>query len=149
MFGTRITVLTVAASLIQISLAQPVVAQTVHEVKMLNRGEEGAMVYEPSFLRIEPGDTVTFVSATPGHNARTIKGMAPEGAEEINTPLGKTTTVVIETPGLYGIKCSPHYEMGMVMLIAVGEEADPALLVIPDDVPERARVRLEAQAASE
>lgn len=113
------------------------------EVKMLNRGEKGAMVYEPDFLRIAPGDTVRFVSTTPGHNARTVAGMAPDGAVEIKTPLGKDADVVLETPGLYGIKCSPHFSMGMVMVIAVGQDADPAGLEIPGSVPARARKRFE------
>ncbi|MCF1503100.1 pseudoazurin [Afifella sp. H1R] len=113
------------------------------EVKMLNRGEKGAMIYEPDFLRVAPGDTIRFLATTPGHNARTIAGLAPEGAEEIKTPLGETADVVAETPGIYGLKCSPHYAMGMVMMIAVGEEADPGELVLPDDLPRRARQRLE------
>ena len=28
------------------------------EVQMLNRGETGNMIFEPSFLRLAPGDTV-------------------------------------------------------------------------------------------
>ncbi len=113
------------------------------EVRMLNRGEKGAMVYEPDFLSIVPGDTVRFLSTTPGHNARTIKGMAPDGAVEIKTALGKDAEVIIETPGLYGIKCSPHFGMGMVMLIAVGTNTDPVSMNIPDDLPIRAKKRFE------
>lgn len=121
-------------------VASPAGAETF-EVKMLNRGEQGAMVYEPDFLRVSPGDTIRFLSTTPGHNARTIEGMAPEGAAEIKTPLGKDADVVIETPGLYGIKCSPHYSMGMVMVIAVGDDAELSELQVPDTVPQRARKR--------
>jgi len=118
------------------------------EVKMLNRGEKGAMVYEPDYLRIAPGDTVRFLSTTPGHNARTVDGMAPDGAAEIKTPLGKDAEVVIKTPGLYGIKCSPHYSMGMVMVIAAGQDADPASLAVPDAAPARAKKRFEEMDSS-
>lgn len=130
----------IAASAMLVAVAAQ--AETF-EVKMLNRGEKGAMVYEPDFLRIAPGDTVRFLSTTPGHNARTIEGMAPEGAVEIKTALSKDADVVIETPGLYGIKCSPHIGMGMVMVIAVGASANPADLVIPDALPARAKKRFE------
>ncbi len=126
-----------------IALSASAVQAETFEVKMLNRGEKGPMVYEPDFLRIAPGDTVRFLSTTAGHNARTVKGMAPDGAEDIKTPLGKDADVVIEMPGIYGIKCSPHFGMGMVMVIAVGDDADPASSPIPDEVPRRARDRFE------
>src|SRR5690606_12111270 len=32
-----------------------------HTVKMLNQGADGMMVFEPAFLKVAPGDTVTFV----------------------------------------------------------------------------------------
>ena len=43
------------------------------EVKMLNKGAEGAMVFEPAGLKIAPGDTVTFIPTDKGHNAEAIK----------------------------------------------------------------------------
>ncbi|MGQ0486346.1 MAG: plastocyanin/azurin family copper-binding protein [Hyphomicrobiales bacterium] len=43
-------------------------------------------------------------------------------------------------PGSYGIKCSPHYAMGMVMLIEVGDQPAPQL---PADLPARAKQRFE------
>jgi plastocyanin len=57
------------------------------EVKMLNKGAEGAMVFEPALVKVAPGDTVKFVATDKGHNAETIKGMLPADA----TPfLGKS-----------------------------------------------------------
>ena len=38
-----------------------------HEVKMLDNGKGGAMVFEPGFLKAEVGDTVTFVPTNKGH----------------------------------------------------------------------------------
>ncbi len=32
-----------------------------HEVKMLNKGDNGAMVFVPELVKIAPGDTVRFV----------------------------------------------------------------------------------------
>src|SRR5690606_36022004 len=44
-----------------------------HEVKMLNKGSDGqAMVFEPAFLKVKPGDTVKFVPTDKGHDAETI-----------------------------------------------------------------------------
>ena len=90
------------------------------EIKMLNKGETGKMVFEPAYLAVASGDTVTFVPASKGHNAETIKGMIPEGAERFKSKIGKEFSVTLNTEGLYGVKCTPHYAMGMVALIQVG-----------------------------
>lgn len=121
-------------------LASPLLAET-HEVRMYSRSEAGPMVYEPSFLRIEPGDSVRFLPTQPGHNAATIDGMLPDGAEPFRSQINADVTVTLTIPGFYGIKCSPHYAMGMVMVIEVGEGAAREL---PDDLPPRARQRFEA-----
>ncbi|MGR3378877.1 pseudoazurin [Salipiger abyssi] len=131
---------TLAASLLACLLATPLFAET-HEVGMYTRNESGPMIYEPQFLSVAPGDTVVFVSKQPGHNAATIDGMIPEGAEPFKSRLGEDFTVTLTEPGLYGIKCNPHYAMGMVMLIEVGEKTDRTL---PEDLPARARQRFDA-----
>lgn len=92
-----------------------------HEVKMLNKGEKGAMVFEPDFLKVELGDTVKFVVVDKGHDAQSIKGMLPEGAAEFKGKINEEITVTIDKEGVYGVKCAPHYAMGMVMLIVAGE----------------------------
>lgn len=92
-----------------------------HEVKMLNKGEKGAMVFEPDFLKVEIGDTVKFVVVDKGHDAQSIKGMLPEGVAEFKGKINEEITVAIEKEGVYGVKCAPHYAMGMVMLIVAGE----------------------------
>lgn len=91
------------------------------EVKMLNKGEKGIMVFEPDFIRAAPGDTVRFVPTDKGHNAETIKGMLPDGAEPFKSKFNKEVVVTFDKEGVYGIKCSPHFAMGMVALIEVGE----------------------------
>lgn len=90
------------------------------EIKMLNKGEKGAMVFEPSFVKAAPGDTIRFVPTDKGHNAETIKGMLPEGAEPFKSKFNEEFTVTLDKEGVYGIKCTPHYAMGMVALIEVG-----------------------------
>lgn len=111
-----------------------------HDVKMLTRGDTGAMVYEPAHLRIAPGDTVRFLAAQRGHNAASIPEMLPKGAERFIGKIDEEISVSFEIEGRYGIKCSPHYAMGMVMIIDVGyvDDASP----LPDAVPRRARERM-------
>jgi pseudoazurin len=91
------------------------------EVKMLNKGSDGQpMVFEPAFLRVQPGDTVRFVPTDKGHDAETIPGMLPEGAQPFKGKMSQEITVTFEKPGLYGYRCIPHFGMGMVGLIEVG-----------------------------
>lgn len=114
----------------------------MHEVKMLNRGAAGPMVYEPDFLEIAPGDTVKFLNASAGHNAVTMDGMVPEGHEGFKGKLNEEIEVTLDENGFYGIKCSPHVAMGMVMVIKVGESALPRSFM-EAEMPARARKRFE------
>ena len=91
------------------------------EVKMLNKGAAGAMVFEPALVKIAPGDTVKFVPTDKSHNAETVPEMLPAGAEPFIGKLNEQVDVTFKQNGVYGIKCKPHYGMGMVALILVGE----------------------------
>lgn len=51
------------------------------EVQMLNKGADGAMVFEPAFVKVAPGDTVKFVPTDKSHNVESIKDMLPAGVE--------------------------------------------------------------------
>jgi pseudoazurin len=91
------------------------------EVKLLNKGSDGGMmVFEPALVKIEPGDTVKFVAIDKGHNAETIKGMQPDGATAFVGKNGEDVSVKFDQAGVYGVKCLPHYAMGMVAMIVVG-----------------------------
>jgi pseudoazurin len=90
------------------------------EVKMLNKGAEGMMVFEPALIKVAPGDTVKFVATDKGHNAETIKGMLPDGAATFIGKNGEDIAVKFDQAGIYGVKCAPHYGMGMVAMIVVG-----------------------------
>ncbi|MBR9892017.1 pseudoazurin [Salipiger bermudensis] len=95
-------------------------AETV-EIKMLNRGEAGAMVFEPAFVKVEAGDVIKFVPTDKGHNAESIDGMLPDGVEAFKSKMNKEFELTTTAEGVYGIKCTPHYAMGMVALIQVGD----------------------------
>lgn len=91
-----------------------------HQVQMLNKGEKGAMVFQPDFIVAELGDTVTFVPTDKGHDAASIDGMIPDGAEPFKGKINQEITVTVDKEGVYGVKCVPHYGLGMVALIVVG-----------------------------
>jgi pseudoazurin len=94
------------------------------EVRMLNKGEKGTMVFEPDLIVAAPGDTIRFVPTDKGHNVETIKGMFPEGAKPFKSKFNEDFSITLDAEGVYGVKCSPHYAMGMVALIRVGEPAN-------------------------
>ncbi|WP_413220475.1 pseudoazurin [Tritonibacter mobilis] len=119
-------------------MASPLIAET-HEVQMFNRNEQGAMIYQPEYLQIAPGDSVRFIPTQPSHNAATIDGMIPEGATPFKSKINEDFTVTLIESGRYGIKCSPHFAMGMVMVIDVGD-VDVAQ-ELPEDLPKRAMQR--------
>ena len=102
-----------------IALASPASAAD-HVVKMLNKGKAGMMVFEPALVKVKPGDTVTFVPTDKSHNAESITGMMPAGAAPFKGKMNQPFKVTFSKPGLYGYKCLPHYGMGMVGVVVVG-----------------------------
>lgn len=134
-----------SAAALAILAGGPAFAET-HEVKMLNRGADGErMVFEPAFLQVAPGDTIKFLATDKGHNAESLLEMMPEGAEAFKGRINEEIEVTLDAEGLYAIQCKPHYAMGMVMTVAVGE-----VETAPDDflegrIPRKALERFEAQ----
>ncbi len=117
-------------------------AETI-EVQMLNKSGSDLMVFEPAFVHAAPGDTIRFVPTDKGHNAESIEGMIPAGAEPFSGKSGKEIEVTLSVDGLYAVRCKPHYAMGMVMLIAVGDARVPEGY-LDGRVPKKAKERLEA-----
>lgn len=109
----------IAASFAVMLLAPAAYAENF-DVLMLNKGAQGAMVFEPAFVKAAVGDTVSFISTDKGHNAENIKDMLPEGVEAFKSKMGDDYVLTLTAEGLYGIKCTPHYSMGMVALIQAG-----------------------------
>lgn len=92
------------------------------EVQMLNKGAAGTMVFEPAYVQVQPGDTVTFIPTDKSHNVENIKDMLPEGVEPFKSPVNEPFSYTFEAAGVYGVKCTPHFAMGMAALILVGDE---------------------------
>ena len=95
----------------------------VHTVKMLNQGSTGVMVFEPAVLKINIGDTVTFVATDAAHNSASIPGMLPPNATAWNGQLSRDISVTFDIPGVYGYQCTPHAMMAMVGVIQVGNDS--------------------------
>lgn len=93
-----------------------------HSVKMLNQGPTGIMVFEPAYLKINIGDSVTFESTDAAHNSASIPGMIPSSASSWNGGLSQDITVMFDVAGIYGYQCTPHSMMAMVGVIQVGDD---------------------------
>ena len=93
----------------------------VHEVKMLNSGADGIMVFEPAVIKISKGDTVNFVATDMSHNSASLDGMIPAGADSWNGPLSQDISITFNEEGVYVYQCTPHAMMAMVGVIQVGD----------------------------
>ena len=92
-----------------------------HEVKMLNTGDGGQMIFEPAVIKVSVGDTIHFKATDAAHNSASIDGMVPNGANSWSGALSQDISVVMDTEGVYVYQCDPHVMMAMVGVIQVGE----------------------------
>lgn len=124
-------------------LTAPVLAED-HQVQMLNKDSEGrAMQFEPAFLRIAPGDTVTFVATDKSHNSEAIPALIPTDAEPWKGKINQEITVAFDEAGFYVYKCTPHLPMGMIGLVLVGEPEEELDTAAIGKLPKKARDRLD------
>lgn len=90
-----------------------------HIVEMKNAGADGAMVFEPGFVKAEPGDTVKFVLVGQAHNSASVE--VPEGASGWQGAINQDITVTLDQEGVYVYNCTPHAALNMAGVIQVGE----------------------------
>ncbi|MCP8894400.1 pseudoazurin [Shinella daejeonensis] len=135
-----------AAALFTVMTAPAFAAE--YEVHMLNKGEAGAMVFEPAFLQVAPGDTVTFIPTDKGHDVETIKNLIPEGATPFKSKMNETFKATFDVEGAYAIKCTPHFGMGMVGLVVVGDAPTNLDAIKTTKMPKKARERMDAAIAA-
>lgn len=127
-------------------LAAPAFAAEV-EIHMLNKGADGSMVFEPGFVKVQPGDVVKFIPTDKSHNVEAIKDFLPAGVEPFKGEMNAEFALTVTEPGLYGIKCTPHFAMGMVALVQVGDAPANLDAVKAVKLPKKAAARMEADLA--
>jgi pseudoazurin len=118
------------------------------EVKMLNKGSDGeAMVFEPAAVKAQPGDTIRFVPVDKGHDVVSMPGLVPEGVAEIKGRISQEISFTADKAGAYVFKCTPHFGMGMVAVIVVGDAPANLDAVKGAKMPKKAKDRLDAEIA--
>lgn len=95
-----------------------------HQVKMLNSGKDGAMAFEPSFLKVAKGDSVKFIKVDASHNSAAV--IVPAGAAEWKGKMDEEITVKLDKEGVYVYVCDPHKVMAMAGVIQVGKPVNLA-----------------------
>ncbi|TCQ08902.1 pseudoazurin [Rhizobium sp. PP-F2F-G36] len=90
-----------------------------HKVLMLNYGKDGGMVFEPGFVKAEPGDTITFVPENSSHSVQSYA--VPEGAAPWKSKLDQPYTVTVDKEGVFLYYCPPHLMMSMIGVVQVGK----------------------------
>lgn len=99
------------------ALAAPALAAD-HTINMLNYGTDGGMVFEPAFVKVEVGDTVTFQPKNTSHYVQSY--VTPEGVTPWKSKLDEPFTVTIDKEGVYMYYCPPHLMMSMIGVIQAG-----------------------------
>lgn len=131
-----------AAALLIVAAIAPARAAG-YQVKMLNSGAMGIMTFEPAFIKVKPGDSVTFVPTAMGHNAESLAGLIPAAATPFKGAINQALRVTFTKPGLYAYKCTPHLGLGMVGLVEVASAANkPAIAIAADKLPPLAKARM-------
>ncbi|MGO7020420.1 pseudoazurin [Rhizobium ruizarguesonis] len=136
----------IAVAAVLVASAAPSMAAD-HQIQLLNKGADGVMVFEPGFVKIAPGDTVTFVPTDKSHNVETYKGLIPDGAAQFKSKPNEEFQTKFDVPGAYVVKCTPHAGMGMVALIQVGDAPANLDAIKTAKVPNPVRKRLDADLA--
>ena len=96
------------AALLGLSFA----AQAAHyDIKMLNSNSEGSMVFEPGYLKVQPGNKSHFV------HSKAI----PEGAQKFQSEEDQELTITLDKEGVYVYTCPVHRSMNMNGVIQVGD----------------------------
>ena len=91
-----------------------------YELMMLNFGNDGSMVFEPGFLKVNVGDTVHFKSVDMAHNSESSTGLIPVNASGWKGNINEDISITLTEEGVYVYQCTPHLILGMVGVIQVG-----------------------------
>lgn len=91
-----------------------------HKIDMLDKdSNKQMMTFDPPFLKVNAGDTITFIAKHPGHNI--ISRVVPAGAADFKGDVNKDLTIKLDKEGVYIYECDLHVMLGMVGVIQVGK----------------------------
>ena len=94
------------------------VAEPTLVIEMLNKRDKEKMLYSDELVRVEVGDTISWVPTSKGHNVQFVS--VPEGVEKVKSKLSKEFSYTFEQEGAYLYVCTPHASMGMIGVVIVG-----------------------------
>jgi pseudoazurin len=129
----------IAAATLHMILICPDASAADYKVWMQGTGSQ-VMQFEPEFLKIAAGDTVTFMPEAAGHSVESVAG--PSGSEPWLGRLDHELTVTFSIEGLYVYSCPPHLENGMVGLIQVGDSTNGIESIGGVQLPKKAQSRM-------
>lgn len=124
-----------ASSIFSLTVAveEPVLQGNLWEVRMVST-DDGQFLFEPSVLKIEPGDTIRWVNVNQAHSSTSYSSAngKPEGIPvggpswNSNIKVAEGSTFEYTFPsdtavGSYPYFCIPHEAVGQVGIIIVGE----------------------------
>jgi pseudoazurin len=88
-------------------------------VELLNNKDGQLYAFSQNVVKVAKGDTVTWKATNLGHNAQFVAKALPDGAAPLEGMLNKDVSYTFTVPGVYVVKCNPHFAMGMVEVIVV------------------------------
>ena len=90
------------------------------KIEMLNKDAEGNRnVYSKEVVKVDVGDTVTWLPTSKGHNVEIISS---PNQMKFKSKNNKEAKITFDTPGIYYYWCTPHKGMGMIGLVVVGND---------------------------
>src|SRR6185437_14791457 len=126
-----------------LAAAVPALAANV-DVQELNKGDQGAFVFQPDLVKVAVGDTVTFQPTDKGHDVDGAAGNIPAGATPFKSAMSQPLTQTFTVPGIYLVKCDPHYGLGMVAVVVVGDDLSNLDAIKAAKNPSKPQERLDA-----
>lgn len=107
-----------------------------HVVRIVSDYKNVRMIFEPRHLRIQPGDTVTWVNeVAEEHNVITYPDGYPKGAIAMRSPIMENAeeawSYTFKVEGTYEYHCMPHLPMGMRGIVEVGRPSGNDEINIP------------------
>ena len=89
---------------------------TTVQVEMLNKLEKEKMLFNPSLIEVEVGDTVEWIAKSKGHNVQFV--VAPQDIK-FKSKVNRDTEYTFTESGIYLYVCTPHKGMGMYGVVLV------------------------------